>query len=94
MTRATVEGLRRLVRPEDVAQLRGKTIAQVLPIQRPETRAREEEALAKEREELPVPAAPAPVSETDDAVAQPALAEVDASNQTPQESGPTEESGS
>ena len=34
MTRATVEGLRRLVRPEDVAQLRGKTISQVLPIPR------------------------------------------------------------
>ena len=32
MTRATVEGLRRLVRPEDVAQLRGKTIAEVIPI--------------------------------------------------------------
>jgi small subunit ribosomal protein S5 len=34
MTRATVEGLRRLVRPEDVAQLRGKTISEVLPIPR------------------------------------------------------------
>lgn len=32
MTRATVNGLRRLVRPEDVAQLRGKTIAEVLPV--------------------------------------------------------------
>jgi small subunit ribosomal protein S5 len=31
MTRATVDGLKRLVRPEDVAALRGKTIAQVLP---------------------------------------------------------------
>ena len=31
MTRATVNGLRRLVRPEDVALLRGKTIAEVLP---------------------------------------------------------------
>jgi small subunit ribosomal protein S5 len=31
MTRATVNGLRRLVRPEDVAQLRGKTVAEVLP---------------------------------------------------------------
>jgi small subunit ribosomal protein S5 len=72
MTRATVEGLRRLVRPEDVARLRGKTIAQVLPIQRPETRAREEEALAKERAEAapavaaaeaspPEPAEPGPV---------------------------------
>ncbi len=50
MTRATVEGLRRLVRPEDVAQLRGKTIAQVLPVPRAATRARAEEALARERE--------------------------------------------
>jgi len=31
MTRATVDGLRRLVRPEEVAQLRGKTIKEVLP---------------------------------------------------------------
>jgi small subunit ribosomal protein S5 len=31
MTRATVQGLRSLVRPEDVAQLRGKTISEVLP---------------------------------------------------------------
>jgi small subunit ribosomal protein S5 len=34
MTRATVDGLRRLVRPEEVAQLRGKTIAEVLPVRR------------------------------------------------------------
>jgi len=32
MTRATVDGLRRLVRPEEVAELRGKTIAEVLPV--------------------------------------------------------------
>jgi small subunit ribosomal protein S5 len=32
MTRATVDGLKNLVRPEDVAQLRGKTIAEVLPV--------------------------------------------------------------
>ena len=31
MTRATVDGLKRLVRPEDVAALRGKTIREVLP---------------------------------------------------------------
>jgi small subunit ribosomal protein S5 len=65
MTRATVEGLRRLVRPEDVAQLRGKRIAEVLPIPRAETRAREEEAIAKVRAEAEAeaasePAAPAP----------------------------------
>src|SRR5215467_14326421 len=32
MCRATVDGLKRLVRPEEVAELRGKTIAEVLPI--------------------------------------------------------------
>jgi hypothetical protein len=34
MTRATIDGLRRLVRPEEVAQRRGKTIAEVLPVPR------------------------------------------------------------
>jgi small subunit ribosomal protein S5 len=32
MTRATVDGLKRLVRPEDVAAMRGKTVAEVLPV--------------------------------------------------------------
>jgi small subunit ribosomal protein S5 len=71
MTRATVEGLRRLVRPEDVAQLRGKRIAEVIPIPRAATLAREEEALARERAEAEAaaPAAaessePAPDAET------------------------------
>lgn len=45
MTRATVNGLRRLVRPEDVAQLRGKTIAEVLPVS---AAARAARAAAKE----------------------------------------------
>src|ERR671937_239561 len=39
MTRATVNGLRRLMRPEEVAELRGKTIAEVLPV--PRARGRE-----------------------------------------------------
>jgi small subunit ribosomal protein S5 len=34
MTRATVDGLQRLVRPEDVAALRGKRISEVLPVPR------------------------------------------------------------
>jgi small subunit ribosomal protein S5 len=42
MTRATVNGLRRLVRPEDVALLRGKTIAEVLPVPRAARAAKEE----------------------------------------------------
>jgi hypothetical protein len=43
MTRATVDGLRRLVRPEDVAELRGKRIVDVLPVPRAGTRETEEE---------------------------------------------------
>ena len=40
MTRATVDGLRRLVRPEDVAELRGKRIIDVLPFPPRRTQAR------------------------------------------------------
>jgi small subunit ribosomal protein S5 len=49
MTRATVDGLRRLVRPEEVAELRGKTIAEVLPLPavRPEGEADEQPAPAE-----------------------------------------------
>ncbi len=47
MTRATIDGLRRLVRPEEVAQLRGKTIAEVLPIPRAAAREAEEETPAE-----------------------------------------------
>jgi len=42
MTRATVDGLKRLVRPEDVALLRGKTIAEVLPFRPPAETVRED----------------------------------------------------
>jgi small subunit ribosomal protein S5 len=50
MTRATIDGLRHLVRPEEVAQLRGKTIAEVLPIPRASTRRAAEEAALAEAE--------------------------------------------
>ena len=53
MTRATVDALRRLVRPEDVAALRGKTIAEVLPVS-----TRREEPPAEEAEQ-PEPVEPA-----------------------------------
>jgi small subunit ribosomal protein S5 len=43
MTRATVDGLKRLVRPEDVASLRGKTVAEVLPVSAAAAAARTEE---------------------------------------------------
>jgi small subunit ribosomal protein S5 len=54
MTRATVDGLKRLVRPEDVAAMRGKTIREVLPV----SAAREEP-----QAEQPEPAAPAAPAE-------------------------------
>ncbi len=37
MAKATVNGLRRLRRPEDVAKIRGKTISEVLPYKAPES---------------------------------------------------------
>jgi small subunit ribosomal protein S5 len=62
MTRATVDGLKRLVRPEDVAAMRGKTVAEVLPFSRkrddepepePEAAAPVEEAAAEVVAEIP-----------------------------------------
>jgi hypothetical protein len=51
MTRATVDGLRRLVRPEDVAELRGKRIVDVLPFPRAGRQA--EEAADEAPDEAP-----------------------------------------
>ena len=58
MTRATVNGLRRLVRPEDVAELRGKTIAEVLPVSAAAraARAAAKEAAAESAEDDDAPA--------------------------------------
>ena len=61
MTRATVDGLRRLVRPEDVAQLRGKTIAEILPVSAATAR----EAEAEVEAEVEEAASPAAVAEAD-----------------------------
>ena len=58
MTRATVDGLKRLVRPEDVAMLRGKTIAEVLPVS-----ARRDEPEAAEAPAEAVAAEPAAAEE-------------------------------
>lgn len=44
MAKATVNGLRNLRRPEDVARIRGKTIAEVLPYKKPKPEAAEEDA--------------------------------------------------
>jgi small subunit ribosomal protein S5 len=63
MTRATVDGLRRLVRPEEVAELRGKTISEVLPFSAPRTEAREREV-----EQEPPAAAPAAHEEPAEAI--------------------------
>ena len=52
MTRATVDGLKNLVRPEDVAALRGKTIAEVLPF-RPAAETVSEDEPANESPESP-----------------------------------------
>jgi small subunit ribosomal protein S5 len=62
MTRATVNGLQRLVRPEDVAQLRGKTIAEVLPFRPP---AETDEEPTEAPAESPAPEPPAEPAEED-----------------------------
>jgi hypothetical protein len=50
MAKATVDGLKKLRRPEDVAKMRGKTISEVLPYQAP----RAEEPVAAAAEAAPV----------------------------------------
>ncbi len=50
MTRATVDGLRRLVRPEDVAAMRGKTVAEILPVSAASRAARAEKELAEKEQ--------------------------------------------
>jgi small subunit ribosomal protein S5 len=74
MTRATVNGLQRLVRPEDVAQLRGKTIAEVLPF-RPPVETDEEPADAPVDEPAPEPAAEPVEDETPEPAAEATAAE-------------------
>ena len=71
MTRATVQGLQSLFRPEDVAQLRGKTIAEVLPYRPP---AEDEEPAETTTAEAP-PAAPA-AEASEEEPAEPAAEEV------------------
>ena len=53
MTRATVDGLKRLVRPEDVAAMRGKTVAEVLPFSAARREPEAEEAEAAPITEVP-----------------------------------------
>jgi small subunit ribosomal protein S5 len=76
MTRATVEGLRRLVRPEDVAELRGKTIAEVLPVRRAAESVGDDEPVA------------APQQSVDGSEPEPAvIASAESRNQTAEPSG-------
>ena len=60
MAKATVNGLRNLRRPEDVARIRGKTIAEVLPYKRPA--AKPEEMPAEEQPPIEEATEEAPVS--------------------------------
>jgi hypothetical protein len=69
MLKATVNGLQRLRRPEDVARIRGLTVSQVLPI--PVKAAEPVAAETAVAEEVPVvDDAPAPAEETTDAEAE------------------------
>src|ERR671932_705024 len=57
MLKATEDGLRRLRRPEDVAQIRGLTVSQVLPVPtRPEVEEEVEQGLPEEPPEEAPPA--------------------------------------
>jgi small subunit ribosomal protein S5 len=60
MAKATVAGLKGLRRPEDVAKMRGKTIAEVLPWRAPSETPIEPESEAVQSEPVPEPEAPAP----------------------------------
>src|SRR5438093_350264 len=61
MTKATVDGLRNLRRPEEVARIRGLTVTQVLPYRAP---AEEQETVETEPEaEAPAETPPAPEAE-------------------------------
>jgi small subunit ribosomal protein S5 len=77
MAKATVDGLRNLRRPEDVARIRGLTVTQVLPYRPP---ADEDEAEA----EAPAPPAEAPAAEDVAAGEEtPAAEEAPAAEETP-----------
>jgi small subunit ribosomal protein S5 len=67
MTRATVNGLQRLVRPEDVAELRGKRIVDVLPVSRARAAEAEDQSSAEPSAEAETPAQAAQTGEVVDA---------------------------
>jgi small subunit ribosomal protein S5 len=63
MTRATINGLQRLVRPEDVASLRGKRLSEVIPVPRGGFPAVEEDEVGAEPEVAVEATAPAEEAE-------------------------------
>jgi hypothetical protein len=67
MLKATVDGLKRLRRPEEVAAARGLTISQVLPVG---AKQEEEPAPPEPVAEAPVTDAPAEPQETENGEAQ------------------------
>jgi small subunit ribosomal protein S5 len=69
MTRATINGLQRLVRPEDVAQMRGKTIAEVLPVRAATAAAGAAESDSPAEASQPAVSEPAAVAATGEAPA-------------------------
>jgi len=78
MAKATVDGLKKLRRPEDVAKMRGKTIAEVLPWRAPAETPVEPEPEAAglvaepspTEPEAPEPEAAAPAPETVEATTE------------------------
>ena len=77
MTRATINGLQRLVRPEDVAALRGKRISEVIPVPRGGYPAAEETDEAEARPEAQPEAEAQPDPEMAAEAAAPAEAEAE-----------------
>jgi small subunit ribosomal protein S5 len=74
MAKATVNGLRRLRRPEDVARQRGKSISDVLPVSRAKMAAMQAAVVAAAHAQEAASAEPEPVVE-EAAVAEAAAAE-------------------
>jgi small subunit ribosomal protein S5 len=77
MAKATVNGLQRLRRPEDVAKMRGKTITEILPYSAERlAEVREEAAQASEPAPTPEPVVVEAAPETVEQEPEPATAEV------------------
>jgi small subunit ribosomal protein S5 len=64
MLKATVNGLKRLRRPEEIAQMRGLTVSQVLPVPTQPPAEKEVESARTEEPEAAAPAAQRPVRDS------------------------------